>query len=289
MALLLRWFEPLGVAGALLLWSLLPADLARSGMVFLGVTMAGRVALLGLEWLAERHAGWRLNRQELLTDLFYLLLGNTVIQFGNEHLTDAGLLAIKKALGISTPWLAALPVAVQILIAVFVVELAQYWLHRAMHNWRPLWLVHAPHHHLTQLNALKGGVGNPIELLLVFASAATLLDFSLPALLGSGAVLIFVSCCAHANVRFNPPRWYGFFFTTVEHHSLHHSVAYQDTRCNYANVLICLDRLFGSFRVGEAAVVGQDDRRRLSIWEQFLFPWLPAINGRYGAVATPKS
>jgi sterol desaturase/sphingolipid hydroxylase (fatty acid hydroxylase superfamily) len=92
-------------------------------------------------------------------------------------------------------------------------------------------------------------------------------------------------------VRFNPPRWYAWAFTTVEHHSLHHSVAFADTRCNYANTLICLDRLFGTFHAGEAAVVGQDDRRRLRIWEQWLFPWLPAINGRYGATpaATPKS
>ena len=32
-------------------------------------------------------------------------------------------------------------------------------------------------------------------------------------------------------------------------------------------------------RVGETDTVGQGDRRRLSIREQFLFPVLPAING----------
>jgi sterol desaturase/sphingolipid hydroxylase (fatty acid hydroxylase superfamily) len=30
-----------------------------------------------------------------------------------------------------------------------------------------LWLTHAPHHHITQLNALKGYVGNPLELFLI--------------------------------------------------------------------------------------------------------------------------
>jgi sterol desaturase/sphingolipid hydroxylase (fatty acid hydroxylase superfamily) len=49
------------------------------------------------------------------------------------------------------------------------------------------------------------------------------------------------------------------------------------TRCNYANSLILIDRVFGTFRDGEATVVGQDDLRRLSIREQFLFPFVPVI------------
>ena len=68
------------------------------------------------------------------------------------------------------------------------------------------------------------------------------------------------------------PRWYSFFFTTIQHHSLHHSADYESTRCNYGNSLILLDRIFGTFREGESAIVGQDNRRRLSILEQTLFP-----------------
>ena len=41
--------------------------------------------------------------------------------------------------------------------------------------------------------------------------------------------------------------------------------------------LILLDRLFGTFREGEGIVVGQDERRRLSIGEQTLFPFRPLI------------
>jgi hypothetical protein len=66
-------------------------------------------------------------------------------------------------------------------------------------------------------------------------------------------------------VRFDPPRWYAYVFTTVEAHSLHHSVGFKKTRCNYANALILCDRMFGTFREGEAEVVGQDERKRLLI------------------------
>jgi sterol desaturase/sphingolipid hydroxylase (fatty acid hydroxylase superfamily) len=83
---------------------------------------------------------------------------------------------------------------------------------------------------------------------------------------------------AHANVRADPPRFYSFFFTTIRHHSLHHSVDYESTRCNYANSLILIDRVLGTFREGESKLVGQDERRRLSIKEQWMFPFVPVID-----------
>ncbi len=111
---------------------------------------------------------------------------------------------------------------------------------------------HAPHHHITQLNAAKGLVGNPLELFLVSLSVIALFDFQKNAVFGAFNVLTAVSAFAHANVRFDPPRWYSYVFTTVEAHSLHHSVGYNETRCNYANVLLLWDRVFGTFREGES-------------------------------------
>ncbi|MCG6120860.1 MAG: sterol desaturase family protein, partial [Blastomonas sp.] len=86
-----------------------------------------------------------------------------------------------------------------------------------------------------------------------------------------------ISTFAHANVKSDPPIWYSFVFTTIRHHSLHHSTDYENTRCNYGNSLILLDRIFGTYREGEGVLVGQDDRRRLSIWEQTVFPFEPLI------------
>jgi sterol desaturase/sphingolipid hydroxylase (fatty acid hydroxylase superfamily) len=145
-----------------------------------------------------------------------------------------------------------------------------------MHN-SFLWWTHAPHHHITQLNALKGYVGNPLELFLISLSVIALFDLQPNAIFCAFNLLVAVAAFAHANVRFNPPRWYAYVFTTVEAHSLHHAVGFKETRCNYANVLIVIDRMFGTFRKGETDIVGQEARRRLLIRQQFMFPLRPLM------------
>src|SRR3546814_8034792 len=58
----------------------------------------------------------------------------------------------------------------------------------------------------TQLNAMKGYVGNPIELFLISLSVVALFDLSQPAVFCAFNVLGAVSTYAHANVRADPPR-----------------------------------------------------------------------------------
>jgi sterol desaturase/sphingolipid hydroxylase (fatty acid hydroxylase superfamily) len=234
--------------------------------------------ILALEWVNERHAGWRLNRREFATDLFYFVLGYSAIAWFTSKLAEDPLKAAKHSFGITTEWAMHLPFLAQVALVVFLIEFGQYWMHRLMHNWQPFWLTHAPHHHITQLNAMKGAVGNPVELFLISLSVVALFDLPLAAEFCAFNVLTVISTFAHANVRSDPPRFYSFFFTTIRHHSLHHTaLSYEDTRCNYGNSLILLDRIFGTYREGESAVVGQDDRKRLSIWEQTIFPARPLI------------
>lgn len=234
--------------------------------------------LQALEWVFERHSGWRMNWREFATDFFYVILGYTVISWVSNVLAEEPLAAVKASLGITTEWAMHMPFLLQVALVIFLVEFGQYWMHRLMHNSHPFWLTHAPHHHITQLNAMKGYVGNPIELFLISLSVVALFDLPQPAIFCAFNVLGAVSGYAHANVRSNPPLFYSFFFTTIRHHSLHHSVDYEATRCNYANSLIVIDRVFGTYREGESAIVGQDERKRLSIWEQFMFPFQSTID-----------
>jgi len=285
--LIFKYFQPAAVALIVLFWSFAPASWVKSPLSIVIATSLTTAMIQALEWVNERHIGWRMNKLEFFTDLFYFVLGATLIQKAQEMFNEDPLKALKPMVGLNTLWLSHLPLFVQAAMVLFLIEFGQYWMHRLMHN-SPLWWTHAPHHHITQLNAAKGAVGNPVELFLVGLSVVALFDFSLPAVFCAANVLTAVSSFAHANVRFNPPRWYSFFFTTVEHHSLHHSVTYEDTRCNYANSLILCDRMLGTFREGESEVVGQGERKRLSIWEQLIFPALPLISmikGRQDASA----
>ncbi|WP_022683860.1 sterol desaturase family protein [Sphingobium bisphenolivorans] len=273
---------PLMIAVVLLFWAFCPAALLNHPWTLSITSPLIVIIVLLLERVNERHQGWRMNGREFVTDLYYSVLSATVITWCSQALAEDPLKAVKSSLGIKTEWVTHLPWLAQVALAIFILEFGQYWMHRLMHNWTPFWLTHAPHHHLTQLNAAKGAVGNPIELFLISLSVLALFDFQQTALFAAINVMGVISVFAHANVRADPPIWYSFFFTTIRHHSLHHSTDYESTRCNYGNSLILLDRIFGTYREGEGVLVGQDERRRLTIREQTLFPFQPAID-RYKA------
>ena len=273
----LSYVQPVMVAAILLFWAFGPAAWLKSSWSIVVATALTTALVQALEWVNERHSSWRLTRREFFTDLFYVILGYTVIAWCSQKLGEEPLKAAKHSIGITTEWAMQLPFVVQVGLVIVLVEFGQYWMHRLMHNQSFFWSTHAPHHHITQLNAMKGAVGNPIELLLITLSVVALFDLPQAALFCAFNILAVVATFAHANTRFDPPRWYGFFFTTIGNHSLHHSVDYDETRCNYGNSLILLDRIFGTYSEGEAEIVGQDERRRLSIREQFLFPAQPLI------------
>jgi sterol desaturase/sphingolipid hydroxylase (fatty acid hydroxylase superfamily) len=269
-------FQPLMLALIVLAWASAPASLLDNPWVLTATSLGTLAIVQALEFVNERHTGWRLNLREFLTDLFYVTLYYAVIVKLETKLADEPMASAKHALGITTAWAMHLPFVVQVALAMVLVEVGQYWLHRLMHN-SLLWWTHAPHHHITQLNTLKGLVGNPLELFLVSLSVVAFFDLPLNAIFCAVNLIVAVAAFAHANVRFDTPRWYGYVFTTVEAHSLHHSVGFEETRCNYANALILCDRIFGTFREGEADVVGQEERKRLSIPQQLMFPLRPLM------------
>lgn len=269
---------PAMLAAVICFWAFGPKALLESPWTLAVISPAIIVIVQLLEFVHERHAGWRMNRQEFFTDVFYVTLNATVIGWCVQLFADEPLLALKASLGLKAEWAQQMPWLAQVALVFFLIEFGQYWMHRLMHNSLPFWLTHAPHHHVTQLNAGKGAVGNPIELFLISLSVVALFDFEGTAVLAGYNAINVITVFAHANVRSNPPIWYSFFLTTIRHHSLHHSTDYESTRCNYANSLILLDRIFGTYREGEAAIVGQDDLRRLSIREQMMFPFKPIID-----------
>ena len=283
---------PLHVAAIWAFFGLAPAAWTEPSwqLALAGFSSIAFVQLM--ELVHERHEGWRITGKELLTDIFYMLLVLFVIDTLVQISIDGPLEQLKASLGIATPWMLTAPFMVQVLAIMFIFEFGQYWMHRFMHNNTVLWSTHAPHHHVTQLNALKGFIGNPIELFLIGIGVIALFDFSPTALgaafLANGAIAQY----AHANIKSNPPIWFSFFFTTIRHHSLHHTaLSYEDTRCNYGNSVIFWDRVFGTFKDGESEVVGQDDRRRLSIAEQWLFPYTFFRDGKHKQIVgeTPQN
>lgn len=268
------YFQPTVLLALIVFWCYAPNSIAKaSTAIWIGIGF--RVLLLVLEWVNPRYKSWQLTWKELVTDLFFVGLGYTLLRYINSYIGSEEI--IKEFLRSfnleKIHWFIGLPLLVQAFLISFLFDVGQYWMHRGMHNWYPLWLPHSVHHYITQLNVNKGSVGNPLELFLIGLGIGGLFDFVPRAFLLSGSITMAISIYQHINVRFNTPNWWRFLFNTTEHHSLHHSRDFQASRSNFANTYIFIDRIFGTCVDGEAELLGMEGGRRMSIREQMTFPF----------------
>jgi sterol desaturase/sphingolipid hydroxylase (fatty acid hydroxylase superfamily) len=267
------WFQPTMLFALITFWYYAPNSIAKASIA-IWVGFGLNTLLLGLEWVNPRYASWQLTWKELATDLFYVGLAYTLLHVVGYYIgSDAVADAIQRHFHRDkVMWFTGLPILAQAFLIVLIFEFGQYWMHRGMHNWYPLWLPHSVHHYITQLNINKGAVGNPVELFLIGLGIGGFYDFLPRAAVIAGAIKLATGTYQHINVRFNSPRWWRFLFTTTEHHSLHHSQDYEATRSNYAGSFIFIDRIFGTCVDGEAELLGMEGGRRMSIREQMTFP-----------------
>jgi sterol desaturase/sphingolipid hydroxylase (fatty acid hydroxylase superfamily) len=271
------YFQPTMLIAFILFWYYAPNSIAVASTA-IGIGIGFKVLLLGLEWVNPRYDSWRLTWKELVTDLFYVGLGYTVLRLLDNYIGDGAMIeGIQGAFAWEKlSWFTGMPLLLQAFLISFIFDFGQYWMHRGMHNWYPLWLTHSVHHYITQLNINKGAVGNPVELFLIGLGIGGFFDFLPRAFLLAGAIGLSISIYQHINVRFNTPAWWRFLFNTTEHHSLHHSRDYEATRSNYAGTYIFIDRMFGTCVDGEAELLGMEGGRRMSIREQMTYPFTEA-------------
>jgi len=280
------WFQPTMLFALIAFWYYAPNSIAKASTA-IGIGIGFKVLLLALEWVNPRYESWRLTWKEAATDLFYVGLTYTLIRLVDGYIgSDAVIEAVQHNFNWDKlDWFTGLPLLVQAFLISFIVDFGQYWMHRGMHNWYPLWLPHSVHHYITQLNINKGAIGNPVELFLIGLGLDGFFDFLPRAALLAGAVGLAIGTYQHINVRFNTPRWWRFLFNTTEHHSLHHSQDYESTRCNYSGAYIFIDRMFGTCIDGEAELLGMEGGRRMSIREQMTYPFTEGwktIQERFG-------
>ena len=288
------WFQPAVFFALILFWYYAPNSIATfTTAIIIGIGF--RLLLLGLEWVNPRYDSWKLTWKELAVDLFYVGMGYTVVSMMEVYIGDGAIVdAVQSSFQWdSVVWFLALPLLLQAFLISFIFDFGQYWMHRGMHNWHPLWVTHAPHHFITQLNINKGAVGNPIELFLIGLGIGGFFDFLPRAALLAGTLGLAVGSYQHINVRFNSPRWWRFLFNTTEHHSVHHSQDYEGSRSNYAGTWIIIDRMFGTCVDGEAELLGMEGGRKMPIREAMHYPftegwkWLKEKYRRPDPIAVP--
>ncbi len=149
--------------------------------------------------------------------------------------------------------LVALPVWIEVTLAIILLDFAIWAQHVIFHKVPPLWRLHAMHHVDRDLDATSGVRFHPVEILL-----SMLLKLGLVILIGPAAVAVMLfevilnasAIFNHANLRL--PRTVDAVLRTVivtpDMHRIHHSPNVIETDSNYGFWLSFWDRLWGTYR-----------------------------------------
>jgi sterol desaturase/sphingolipid hydroxylase (fatty acid hydroxylase superfamily) len=146
----------------------------------------------------------------------------------------------------------ALPVWLEVVLAVILLDCLIYWQHRVFHVVPWFWRLHRMHHADNDFDASTALRFHPIEIVL-----SMLLKLAAVVVLGPAplAVLIFeillngTAMFNHGNVRvpIALDRYLRWFVVTPDMHRVHHSVHSAEYNRNFGFNLPWWDRLFGSY------------------------------------------
>lgn len=133
------------------------------------------------------------------------------------------------------------------LLAVVVLEIVSYWMHRTNHRFHFLWRwVHQMHHSAERIDVAGSVLFHPNELIVSAALSTTaivVLGVSGESAAIAGLTIAFAAFFQHLNLR--TPVWLGYIIQRPEGHSVHHQRGVH--AYNYGNFAFS-DMLFGTFR-----------------------------------------
>ncbi len=136
----------------------------------------------------------------------------------------------------------------QLVLAVLIAELGQYWMHRLGHvSW--LWRFHVSHHSSSRMNWLTGFRVHPFNMVYHhFAGVFILMLIGInePVLLAYLTLSSVVNIFQHANAQFKHGLL-NYVFSTNELHRWHHSTQAGEANTNYGAVTIVWDLVFDTY------------------------------------------
>jgi sterol desaturase/sphingolipid hydroxylase (fatty acid hydroxylase superfamily) len=149
--------------------------------------------------------------------------------------------------------LASWPAAVELVLAIVVLDLVIYGQHVLFHSVPFLFRVHNVHHADIDFDVTLGSRFHPVEMLLsmgIKLGAVALIGASVSAVVLFETLLAVTSLFNHANVRlpFGVDRVLRWFVVTPAMHSVHHSADRADRDTNFGFSIPWWDRLFGTYR-----------------------------------------
>jgi sterol desaturase/sphingolipid hydroxylase (fatty acid hydroxylase superfamily) len=269
------------IATSVSLYAAFEAGLGEIALILSGPILLGLITVL--EELLPRDASKQaLGDPQLLNDIGHTFAANTAI------VTVGGLLILATAVPIavyasetwgSNLWPTDWPWAAQVALAMLATDGLEYGRHRMVHRVPWLWRLHALHHSVDRLHAIKGGRVHLLDrLTTTVVIFAPLVACGIPEsiLLWSAVPIIALSPLAHSNVRFRLPAIAHRLLVTPDEHRLHHARDLSLANANYAAAFPFWDMLFGTFEAPEDHPPPQlgieDDRTPRGFVDQILAP-----------------
>ena len=269
----------------LTLWHVLPW-LAGLGLVF--------AVLSRLSPCNEGKPWWE--KRGLMTDISYwifvpiftryLRIGVTVaLTAALFHISDGQEIADFYAHGHGP--LSRLPLWVQGLLYIVLVDFALYWIHRGFHRGF-LWKYHAVHHASEDVEWISASRFHPLNLALgpaLVDIVALLCGVAPDIFIVVGPFNIITSCLVHANLdwTFGPLRH---VFASPVFHRWHHASAVCDK--NFAGTFALWDVMFGTFHMPAHELPGNygiaDKQMPGGLIPQLIYPVLQRDTARRAAV-----
>lgn len=248
---------------AICLWiyySALEYGLSQSASSFLAAVIGGLGLITLLEIILPYRKEWLPNRNEIKTDLVFMLLIQIILPKFLTIFSIMLLLPLSKILFAQPAvfWPHTWSSWLQMLLMMFSADFFRYWLHRASHRWIWLWRVHAVHHSVQKLYWINVGRFHPIDKALQFLCDA--LPFIFLGVSQDVIALYFVVYSVkgffqHGNVDVKLGIL-NYIISGPELHRWHHSKTIKESDNNYGNNVIVWDILFGTYFLPKKREVG---------------------------------
>ena len=152
---------------------------------------------------------------------------------------------------------AVLPVPVQAVLGIVLLDFVRYFQHYVFHAVPPLWRIHQIHHADLDYDLTTGLRFHPIESLCLGATylpVIWLLGAPPLAVIGYEVAYIFVAFFVHGNVSMpvNADALVRLLLVTPDMHRVHHSEIPSESRRNYSGMFSFWDRLFRTYQAQPA-------------------------------------
>ena len=189
------------------------------------------------------HSEWR-------TDLVYFTISHLFIQFfGVITREPAVLLFGEMNLEGIHQWIQSLPFLAEVILALFVSDLFQYWTHRFFHSHNFLWRFHSVHHSTENMDWLAGSRTHFVDIFVTRSMSFIpiyILGFSGLAFNVFVLILAIHAVLIHANTNINFG-YLKYLITTPQYHHWHHCEDPKYYGKNFAVMFPVIDMLFKTY------------------------------------------